>query len=205
MCYNECTRGGRAPDSKPQMKGVGSMKFTFTEKKMDSSEDLRAYSIRKITKLERFFKTEADAYVTFSIERGRFLAEITIHNNGLYYRASELTNDMYASVDSGVAAIERQIRRNKTRLEKRLREGALEREVVPAYVPAEEETDEFKIVRSKRFSIKPMSPEEAILQMNLLNHEFFVFKNMEADDAISVVYKRKQGGYGLISDDGLDD
>lgn len=181
------------------------MKFTFTEKKMDSSEDLRAYSIRKITKLERFFKTEADAYVTFSIERGRFLAEITIHNNGLYYRASELTNDMYASVDSGVAAIERQIRRNKTRLEKRLREGALEREVVPAYVPAEEETDEFKIVRSKRFSIKPMSPEEAILQMNLLNHEFFVFKNMEADDAISVVYKRKQGGYGLISDDGLDD
>lgn len=181
------------------------MKFTFTEKKMDSSEELRAYSIRKISKLERFFKTEADAYVTFSIERGRFLAEITIRNNGLYYRASELTNDMYASVDSGVAAIERQIRRNKTRLEKRLREGALEREVVPAYVPAEEETDEFKIVRSKRFSIKPMSPEEAILQMNLLDHEFFVFKNMEADDAISVVYKRKQGGYGLISDDGQDD
>ena len=181
------------------------MKFTFTEKKMDSSEELRAYSIRKISKLERFFKTEADAYVTFSIERGRFLAEITIRNNGLYYRASELTNDMYASVDSGVAAIERQIRRNKTRLEKRLREGALEREVVPAYVPAEEEADEFKIVRSKRFSIKPMSPEEAILQMNLLDHEFFVFKNMEADDAISVVYKRKQGGYGLISDDGQDD
>lgn len=181
------------------------MKFTFTEKKMDSSEELRAYSIRKISKLERFFKTEADAYVTFSIERGRFLAEITIRNNGLYYRASELTNDMYASVDSGVAAIERQIRRNKTRLEKRLREGALEREVVPAYVPAEEEADEFRIVRSKRFSIKPMSPEEAILQMNLLDHEFFVFKNMEADDAISVVYKRKQGGYGLISDDGQDD
>lgn len=104
------------------------MKFTFTEKKMESSEDLRAYSIRKIGKLDRFFKTEADAYVTFSIERGRFLAEITIHNNGMYYRASELTSDMYASVDSGVAAIERQIRRNKTRLEKRLREGALERD-----------------------------------------------------------------------------
>lgn len=104
------------------------MKFTFTEKKMESSEDLRTYSIRKIGKLDRFFKTEADAYVTFSIERGRFLAEITIHNNGMYYRASELTSDMYASVDSGVAAIERQIRRNKTRLEKRLREGALERD-----------------------------------------------------------------------------
>ena len=179
------------------------MKFTFTEKKMDSSEELRAYSERKIGKLDRFFKNEADAYVTFSIERGRFLAEITIHNNGLYYRASELTNDMYASVDSGVAAIERQIRRNKTRLEKRLREGALEREAVPAFVPAEdEEAEEFRIVRSKRFSIKPMSPEEAILQMNLLDHEFFVFKNMDEEDAISIVYKRKQGGYGLISDDG---
>ena len=119
------------------------MKFTFTEKKMDSSEDLRAYAVRKISKLDRFFKTEAEAFVTFSISRGRFLAEITIHNNGLYYRASELTNDMYASVDSGVAAIERQIRRNKTRLAKRLREGALEREAVPAYVPAEDEEQEF--------------------------------------------------------------
>ncbi|MDO4974423.1 MAG: ribosome-associated translation inhibitor RaiA, partial [Eubacteriales bacterium] len=113
------------------------MKFTFTEKRMDSSEDLRAYAMRKIGKLDRFFKTEAEAIVTFSLERGRFRAEITIHNNGLYYRASELTNDMYASVDSGVAAIERQIRRNKTRLAKRLREGALERDAVPAYVQME--------------------------------------------------------------------
>lgn len=183
------------------------MKFTFTEKRMDSSEELRAYSMRKIGKLDRFFKNEADAYVTFSVERGRFLAEITIRSNGLFYRASELTNDMYASVDSGVAAIERQIRRNKTRLEKKLREGALEAEQIPAYVSAaeEEEKDEFKIVRSKRFSIKPMSPEEAILQMNLLDHEFFVFKNMEENDAFSIVYKRKQGGYGLICDDGSED
>ena len=183
------------------------MKFTFTEKRMDSSEELRAYSMRKIGKLDRFFKNEADAYVTFSVERGRFLAEITIRSNGLFYRASELTNDMYASVDSGVAAIERQIRRNKTRLEKKLREGALDAEQIPAYVSAaeEEEKDEFKIVRSKRFSIKPMSPEEAILQMNLLDHEFFVFRNMEENDAFSIVYKRKQGGYGLICDDGSED
>ncbi len=182
------------------------MKFTFTEKRMDSSEELRNYAMRKINKLDRLFKTEAEALVTFSLERGRFLAEITIHNNGMFYRASELTNDMYASVDSGVAAIERQIRRNKTRLEKKLREGALEREAVPVYVPAEDEADEeFKIIRTKRFSIKPMSPEEAILQMNLLGHEFFVFKNMDSDEAISVVYKRNQGGYGLICDDGLDE
>ena len=182
------------------------MKFTFTEKRMASSEDLRAYSMKKIGKLDKLFKNEADAYVTFSIERGRFLAEITIRDNGMFYRASELTNDMYASVDSGVAAIERQIRRNKTRLGKRLREGALEREAIPAYAPAEDEAEEdFKIVRSKRFSIKPMSPEEAILQMNILGHEFFVFKNMDSDDAFSVVYKRHQGGYGLICDDGMDD
>ena len=179
------------------------MKFTFTEKRMDSSEELRAYSMKKIGKLDRLFKNEGEAYVTFSIERGRHKAEITIHNNGMFYRASELTNDMYASVDSGVAAIERQIRRNKTRLEKKLREGALEKEARPVFEQAEEEPEEFKIVRSKRFSIKPMSPEEAILQMNLLGHEFFVFKNMDADEAFSVVYKRQQGGYGLICDDGL--
>jgi putative sigma-54 modulation protein len=114
---------------------------------------------------------------------------------------------MYASVDSGVAAIERQIRRNKTRLEKKLREGALEREPAPAFAAAavDEPADDFQIVRSKRFSIKPMSAEEAILPMNLLGHEFFVFRNMDAADAIAVVYRRKQGGYGLICDDGLDE
>ena len=113
------------------------MKFTFTEKKMDSSEELRAYSEKKIGKLDRFFKTEAEAFVTYSIERGRFRAEITIKNGGLFYRASELTSDMYASVDSGVAAIERQIRRNKTRLEKRLREGVMERDVVRGEFPGD--------------------------------------------------------------------
>lgn len=182
------------------------MKFTFTEKRMDSSEELRSYAMKKIGKLDKLFRGEAEAYVTFSMERGRFLAEITIRDNGMFYRASELTSDMYASVDSGVAAIERQIRRNKTRLEKRLREGALERAAVPDYAPAEDEAEEeFKIVRNKRFSIKPMSPEEAILQMNLLGHEFFVFKNTDSEDAISVVYRRRHGGYGLICDDGLDD
>ena len=178
------------------------MKFTFTEKRMDSSADLRAYAVKKISKLDRLFKTEGEAFVTFSIERGRFLAEITIHSNGMFYRASELTNDMYASVDSGVAAIERQIRRNKTRLEKRLREGALEREVLPVYAPVEDEpeAEEFKIVRRKSFSIKPMSVEEAILQMNLLHHDFFVFRDSE-NDCLSIVYQRKAGGYGLIVTD----
>ena len=179
------------------------MKFTFTEKRMDSSDSLRDYAERKISKLDRFFKNEGEASVTFSVERGRFLAEITIKNGSMFFRASELTNDMYASIDSGVAAIERQIRRNKTRLAKRLREGSLEREAAPAYVAAaeDEEDEEFKIVRMKHFAIKPMSAEEAILQMNLLDHEFFVFRNSGEDEAISVVYKRRQGGYGLIVDE----
>jgi len=181
------------------------MKFTFTEKKMDSSEDLRAYATKKISKLDRLFKSEGEAFVTFSVERGRYRAEITINNNGMYYRANELTNDMCASIDSGVAAIERQIRKNKTKLAKRIREGALERTVEDtSYIPVEDDEEdsqeEFQIVRSKKFSIKPMTVQEAILQMNLLGHEFFVFRDAEDDDTISVVYTRKNGGYGLISD-----
>ena len=119
----------------------------------------------------------------------------------MYYRASELTNDMYASIDSACALIERQIRKNKTRLEKKLREGAFEREIKPDYISEEEteEPEEFQIVRTKRFSLKPMTPQEAILQMNLLEHQFFAFINMEDNDSFAVVYKRKQGGYGLIS------
>ncbi|MGE4485959.1 MAG: ribosome-associated translation inhibitor RaiA [Oscillospiraceae bacterium] len=178
------------------------MRFTFTEKKVQISDDLREYAQKKIGKLERFFKAESEAYayVTFSIERGRHIAEVTINNNSMFYRVSESTGDMYASIDSAVAGIERQIRKNKTRLEKKLREGAFEREVKPGVpvVNAEEEEREFEIIRTKRFSIKPMTPEEAILQMNLLNHEFFVFKNQNEEDAFAVVYKRNNGGYGLI-------
>ena len=185
-------------------KGARHMKFTFAEKKMEASENLRDYTIRKVSKLDKFFKKEGDASITFSIERGRYQAEITIRSGGMYYRASETTNDMYASVDSGVAAIERQIRKNKTRLEKRLRDGSLNFEAAPA-VPEDDEAEQFDVIRTKRFSIKPMSTEEAILQMNLLGHEFFAFKNTDEDEAFSVVYKRKNGGYGLISDDGGDD
>ena len=178
------------------------MKFTFIEKKMAPSDSLRAYAEKKVSKIDRLFRTESEANVTFSTERGRFTAEITIKNNGTFFRAHETTSDMYASVDSAVATIERQIRKNKTRLAKRLREGALEKETRPEYAPVEEEEDEeFKIVRSKRFPIKPMSVEEAILQMDLLEHTFFVFRDVAADGAVSVVYRRKNGGYGLISDE----
>lgn len=176
------------------------MKFTFTEKKMEPSADLRAYTEKKVGKIDRLFKTESEAFVTFSTERGRFIAEVTIKNNGMFYRVSERTSDMYASVDSAVAGIERQIRKNKTRLEKRLREGAVEWEAPPVYDDDASE-EEFRVIRNKKFYISPMSVEEAILQMNLLEHEFFVFRNTDEADAFSVVYRRKNGGYGLIIDE----
>ncbi len=177
------------------------MKFTFTEKKMEASENLRSYTEKKASKLDRFFKEESEAFVTFSTSRGRYQAELTLKNHGTFFRAHELTNDMYVSVDSAVATIERQIRKNKTRLAKKLREGAVEREVPAIPIPEAEEPEEFNVVRRKQFSIKPMSVEEAILQMNLLEHEFFVFRDEEADGAIAVVYRRKSGGYGLICDE----
>jgi len=177
------------------------MKFQFLEKKLQIDPEVKTYAEKKVGKLDKFFRQDSEATVAFSTERGRCRVEVTLKNNGMFYRASELTNDMYASIDSACALIERQIRKNKTRLEKKLRDGAFERDLKPEYVPAEaeEEVDDFKIVRTKRFSIKPMTPEEAILQMSLLEHEFFAFLNMEDDDSFSVVYKRKQGGYGLIS------
>lgn len=179
------------------------MKFQFTEKKVSLPESVHAYAEKKVMKLERFFRDDAEALVTFSVEKDRNKAEITVHAAGTYFRASEATSDMYASIDAAVATIERQIRKNKTRLAKKLREGAFEREVQPEYVPADDtvEAGAFEVVRRKRFPIKPMSVEEAILQMDLLEHTFFVFRDVAADGAVSVVYRRKNGGYGLISDE----
>lgn len=180
------------------------MRFNFIEKKIQVSGEERAYAEKKVGKLDKFFRTESDAGIVFSSERGRTRVEITLNNNGMFYRATDYGTDVYASIDACCAAIERQVRKNKTRLEKRLREGAFEREVKEEYVPSAEDDDsddegEFKIVRTKRFSLKPMSAQEAILQMNLLEHEFYAFINVDDDDSFSVVYRRNNGGYGLIS------
>ena len=175
------------------------MKFTVTEKKIKVPDEIKEYAERKVGKIDRFFRGDSKAFITFSSERGRYKAEVTIENNGMFYRVSELTGDMRASIDSACASIESQIRKNKTRLEKRLREGAFEKDAAVSFIPEDEETD-FNIVRSKRFPIKPMTPEEAILQMNLLEHEFFAFKNQSEGNAFAIVYRRNNGGYGLISD-----
>ena len=162
------------------------MKFQFTEKKVSLPESVHAYAEKKVMKLERFFRDDAEALVTFSVEKDRNKAEIT--------------SDMYASIDAAVATIERQIRKNKTRLARRLRQDAFVRQPdVTSFAPEPEENT-FEIVRTKRFPMKPMTHEEAILQMELLEHSFFAFKDEENDGAFAVVYKRNDGGYGLIED-----
>lgn len=175
------------------------MKFTFTEKKMDASEELRAYAEKKIGKIDRLFKTESEAFVTFSTERGRFRAEVTIKNNGMFYRVSELTGDMYASIDSAVASIERQIRKNKTRLEraKKVRQFELADEFELSEAHEEEPDEEIEIAKHKTFFVKTMTVEEAILQMNLLGHTFFLFRD-DGSGEVNVVYKRNDGKYGVL-------
>ncbi len=131
--------------------------------------------------------------------------EVTIRSNGTIFRVSESTSDMHASIDAAVTTLERQIRKNKTRLEKRLRQGAFERAVdeaeVASFVPEGPEEGEYQIVRTKTFPIKPMTREEAILQMNLLGHSFFAFRDEDAGGAFAVVYRRNDGDYGIIEDE----
>ncbi len=175
------------------------MKFQFTEKKVSLPSNVHAYAEKKVMKLERFFRDDAEALVTFSVEKDRNKVEITIHAANTYFRANEATSDMFASIDAAVATMERQIRKNKTRLARRLRQDAFARTAeVTSFVPELEEDSKFEIVRVKEFPMKPMTREEAILQMNLLEHTFFAFKDEENGGAFAVVYKRNDGGYGLI-------
>jgi len=172
------------------------MKFTIVERKIKIEDELRQYALRKVEKLDRYFQQDSDTTLTFSELRGKQTVEITVRQVGLVVRAEETTTDMYASVDGAISSIERQIRKNKTRLAKNLRAEAVLPELPEEFEAHEEGT--FDIVRTKRFTVKPMSVEEAILQMNLLGHSFFVFRNTDFGDAICVVYRRNNGGYGII-------
>ena len=180
------------------------MKFVFTDKKVNLPNSIHYYAEKKVGKLDRFFKEDATAAITFSVEKDRNKVEVTIRSSGTIFRVSESSSDMNASIDAAVSTLERQIRKNKTRLEKRLRQGAFERTVdveASSFVPDGPEEGAYEIVRSKRFPIKPMTREEAILQMNLLGHSFFAFRDEEADGAFAVVYHRNDGDYGLIEDE----
>ena len=178
------------------------MKFTYTCKKVSLNDSIKDYAEKKISKLEKYFREEAEAAVTFAVEKDHLCTvELTIRGNGPLLRAETTApdGDMRGAVDAAVGYIERQILKNKSRLAKRMRS-----ESFPAPAVADDfevaEEKEFNIVRTKRFAVKPMSTEEAILQMNLLNHDFFVYRNSE-DDSLCIVYQRKNGGYGLIVTD----
>ena len=180
------------------------MKFVFTDKKINLPNKVHAYAEKKVGKLDRYFKADTEAAIVFSVEKDRNNVELTIRSGGTIIRVAESTSDMFATIDAAVSSVERQLRKNKSRLEKRLRQDAFSRSVdaeeISSFAPEVDE-EEFKIVRTKRFPIKPMTCEEAVLQMNLVGHTFFAFKDEANGGAFSVVYRRNDGGYGLIEDE----
>ena len=178
------------------------MKFQYSEKKVKLPENVHAYAEKKVMKLARYFEDDAEALVVFSVEKNRNNVELTVHGAGTWFRASESTSDMFASIDAAVGTIEGQIRKNKTRLARRLRQDAFSRTVEETSFVAEEPEDSLEIVRTKKFYFKPMTREEAIMQMNLLEHSFFAFRDEDNGGSFAVVYRRNDGGYGLIDDVG---
>ena len=177
------------------------MKFQFREKKIKLPGNVHAYAEKKVMKLARYFEEDAEALIVFSAEKNRNKVELTVHGAGTWFRASESTSDMFASIDAAVGTIEGQIRKNKTRLARRLKQDAFVRSVQEetSFVPETAE-DDLSIVKVKKFYFRPMTREEAVMQMNLLNHNFFAFRDEDNGGSFAVVYKRNDGGYGLIDD-----
>ena len=179
------------------------MKFQFREKKVKLPGNVHAYAEKKVMKLARYFEEDAEAVIVFSVEKNRNKAELTVHGAGTWFRATESTSDMFASIDAAVATIEGQIRKNKTRLARRLKQDAFVRSAQEetSFVPEGAE-DDLSITKTKKFYFKPMTREEAVMQMNLLNHNFFAFRDEDNGGSFAVVYRRDDGGYGLIDDVG---
>ncbi len=166
---------------------------------MDVTDSLKSYAEKKISKLDWFFGPEAEAQVKFALEKGgRNIAEITINQRGLLFRAEESSTDMYASIDSAVDKISGQIRRHRTKLDKKYRSPAPN--PAPEFIeqePVQIEEVERKLVRVKRFLVKPMSVEDAITQLEQLGHSFYMFDNAE-NGKVCVLYVRRDGDYGLL-------
>ena len=173
------------------------MRVIVSGKNVEVTDALRNSIESKLTKLDKFFNEELEAKATLSVQKARQIIEVTIPINGSFLRAEEAMEDMYAAIDKVVDKLQRQLRKHKTKMENRNNNYETIRfENIP--MPQEEEaTNEAKIVKTKRFGIKPMSSEEAVLQMELVGHNFFVYTNADTEE-INVVYKRKDGNYGLI-------
>ena len=174
------------------------MQYIITGRNIDVTEGLKKAIHEKIGKLERYFTPATEVHVTLSVEKDRQKIEVTIPVKGSIIRSEQVSSDMYVSIDLVEEIIERQLKRYKTKLVDQKQSAASFSE---AYIEEEaDDPEEIKIVRSKRFAVKPMDPEEACVQMELLGHSFFVFRNSETDE-VSVVYKRKGNTYGLIEPD----
>lgn len=171
------------------------MKITVSGKNMDITDALRDYAVKRISKIDKYFDNDIEAQVTMNVEKDRHIVEVTIPINGIILRGEEETADMYSSIDLVVEKLERQIHKYKTKINRKLRKTAFKFDNKGKIEDAKNE--EPKVVKTKRFAVKPMTIEEAILQMNLLGHDFFVFFNAETEEA-NVLYKRKDGNYGLI-------
>lgn len=173
------------------------MKFVYTGKGLEVSEGLKARVEKKLGKMERYFNQEADATILFKQQKGaRNIVEITVSVGGLILRAEECSNDMYLSIDRAVDKLESQMRRYRTKLDKHLRDARAEALEVAAPETVYEEAN-YDVVRVKKFTVKPMSVEDAITQMELLGHDFFLFMNEETE-IMSVLYRRNDGSYGLL-------
>jgi putative sigma-54 modulation protein len=172
------------------------MRVVVSGKNIEMTDALKSIVDKKLTRLDRYFDPQVEAQATLSVTKNRHIIEVTIPFNGVILRGEEANEDMYASIDLVVDKIERQIRKQKTRLARRIHGDSLRFHQI-AQIEEEDEGEEPKVVKTKRFAVKPMSTEEAVLQMELLGHSFFVYENAESEE-VNVVYKRKDGNYGLI-------
>ena len=174
------------------------MKYLFTGKNLTVKDDLKELAYKKLGKFEKFFNDESEMHVVFSHQKNYQIVEATIRHGALTLRSEAKTDDMMSSMEKVASAIARQLRKNKTRLEKRIYSGGYHSDDFMNYEAEDiEEEGNYTLVKTKKFEIKPMDLDEAILQMNLIGHEFFVFVNSETNQT-SVVYKRKSGDYGLL-------
>lgn len=177
------------------------MKITITGRKVNLRDNFKELAKKKLSRFDRIFDEDAEANVVVTVERNRQTVEITIRSQGIIFRAEATDYEMNDALDQVISSLGRQIRKNKNRLEKEIHSAALD-QYVEEYLHTTEEdsSDEYKIVRTKHFFVKPLSVDEAILQMNMLGHQFFMFRN-ETNGEINVVYRRKDGNYGLLEPD----
>lgn len=174
------------------------MKITISGRNIELTEGLKTAVEDKLEKLEKYFSEEIEVFVTLSVEKERQKVEVTIPVKGNIIRSEQVSDDMYVSIDLVEEVIERQLKKYKNKLiTKQQNMASFKKEYIEKEV---ENEDEIKIIRSKKFDLKPMYPEDACVQMELLGHSFYVFINAETDE-VSVVYKRKGNTYGLIEAD----